>query len=68
MKHKFKSIDGAVRRIRELQRAIQDRDELLNRWSRERQLLAKLAADEPHFFNPLDVAQAKKIRDAILSK
>lgn len=66
MKHKFKSLNGALRRIRELRRHINERDELLDSWSRERKLLAKLAADTPQFYNPLQVAEAKRIRDEIL--
>ena len=33
----------------------------------ESQSLAKLAAQPPQFFNPLDAMQAKQIRDRILS-
>ena len=32
----------------------------------ERLLMAKLAADTPQFYNPLDVYQAKQLRDRIL--
>lgn len=39
---------------------------LLSQWDRERRLLARLASDEPLFYNPLDVMEAKQIRDKIL--
>ncbi len=39
---------------------------ILDRWSHERKMLAKLAAETPQFFNPFDVMEAKKIRDSIL--
>jgi hypothetical protein len=39
----------------------------LNRLLEERNVLAKLAADTPQFFNPLEAMAAKKLRDDILS-
>lgn len=66
-KHRYKSIDGAVRRIRELTRSVKDRDDLLKRWSHELKMLAKLASESPQFYNPLDVVEAKRIRDGILN-
>jgi hypothetical protein len=35
---------------------------------RERQLLARLAADEPQFFNPLHVYEAQQLRDEVLAE
>jgi hypothetical protein len=66
MKHRFKSVDGAVRRIRQLEKAIKERDALLERWSHERTILAKLSAKTPQFYNPLEVVYAEQLRDEIL--
>jgi hypothetical protein len=35
---------------------------------RERQLLARLAADEPQFSNPLHVYEAQRLRDEVLAE
>ena len=61
-----KSISGAQRKVRELQRQIVQRDALLHEWHMERVQLAKLAADTPQFYNPLFAMEAKQIRDRIL--
>ena len=37
-------------------------------WQRTAVLLAKLAADKPMFFNPLEVWEAQTLRDAILKQ
>jgi len=66
--YKAKSLKAAERAVRSLTRQRAERDELLNIFDRERKLLAKLAADTPQFFNPLDVYEAKKIRDLILKQ
>mgnify|MGYP000644480744 CR=1 FL=1 len=66
--YKAKSKAGAERRVRELIKQVRERDELLDLWARERKLLAMLAADTPQFHNPLVVAEAKLLRDNILSK
>lgn len=63
-----KSLAGAQRRVRELQRQVRDRDALLDQWARERKLLAMLAAETPQFHNPLAVYEAKQIRDMILAQ
>ena len=66
--YKAKSLRAAERNVRSLLKQRAERDELLNIFDRERKMLAKLAADTPQFFNPLDVYEAKKIRDLILKQ
>jgi len=66
--YRAKSITGAQRRVRDLERQVQERDALLERWNKERQLLARLAAKGPAFFNPLEAMYAEKIRDEILDR
>lgn len=68
MKHKFKSIDGAVRRIRELEKIVASYGAIVSRLNNERQLLAKLAARGPCFYNPLEAMVAEKLRDDILRR
>lgn len=46
-------------RLEELQR-------LSETWYRERNILAKLAADEPQFYDPLEATRAVWLRDKIL--
>ena len=65
--HKFKSIDGAVRRVRELERQLVEYKKICERLDKEKRVLAKLASDKPEFFNPLAVAAAKEIRDEVLA-
>lgn len=67
-KTRFKSIESAERRIRQLQRRIQDYEAICARKTDELHLLAKLAATGPAFFNPLEAAAAEKIRDALLHR
>ena len=66
--YKAKSLKSAERNVRSLLKQRAERDELLAIFDRERKMLAKLAADTPQFFNPLDVYEAKKIRDLILEQ
>lgn len=66
MIYKAKSLTGAERRVRQLERNYKRLDELAGRWRKERQLLAMLAADGPCFSNPILVAKAKQMRDEIL--
>lgn len=63
-----KTLSGAQARVRQLQRQIHERDELLKQFDLERVMMAKLAADSPQFYNPIIVAEAKRIRDRILSR
>jgi hypothetical protein len=72
-KHRYKSIEGAVRRIRELEKiiahleqiaqAMKDRERTL---AHTRRLMAMLAAEGPAFDNPLIIMEAKMLRDEIL--
>lgn len=64
--YKAKSLRGAESRVRQLQKQIAVRDELLIRFDYERKMLAKLAAETPQFDNPLVVLEAKQIRDHVL--
>lgn len=66
MKHKYKSIDGAVRRIVQLKRTVAVYEKLCSQYNHERKLMARLASERPEFSNPLVVWDAKKIRDEIL--
>lgn len=66
--YKAKSLKAAERAVRSLTKQRAERDELLNIFDRERKILAKLAADTPQFFNPIEVMEAKKIRDLILKQ
>lgn len=66
--YKAKSLKSAERTVRSLTKQRAERDELLNIFDHERKMLAKLAAETPQFFNPLDVMEAKKIRDLILKQ
>ena len=66
MRHKFKSVEGAVRRIRQLEKIVVDCSGLLKRFDDERKSLAMLAADGPCFFNPLVAMEAKQLRDELL--
>lgn len=63
-----RTLPGAVKRIRELVKEIEELKALLVRIKRERRLLAKLASEKPEFFNPFDVAKAQKLRDRILTE
>lgn len=65
--YKATSLKAAERRVRQLQKQIAVRDDLLDRFDRERRMLAKLAARTPQFFNPLEAMEAEKIRDRLLT-
>lgn len=43
--YRAKTLAGAERRVRELAKMVKERDQLLDRWSHERQILAKLACE-----------------------
>lgn len=66
--YKAKSLKSAERMVRNLRRQIKERDDLLKEFSTNLKTLAKLSAETPQFFNPLDVMQAKRLRDFILSQ
>ncbi len=63
-----KSITGAERMVRSLQKQVVTLDAIATKWNHERKMLAKLAATGPAFFNPLDVMDAERIRDEILAQ
>lgn len=65
-KYKFKSLDGAVRRVKQLEKINAQNTAYVNDLIYERDLLARLAAEEPMFSNPLEVWNAKHVRDRIL--
>jgi hypothetical protein len=64
--YKAKSLKAAEREVRSLRRRISVMRDLLDQFDRERKLMARFAADTPQFSNPLQVWEAKKIRDGIL--
>ena len=66
--YKATSLKSAERMVRNLRRQVAAREELLNRFDRERRLMARLAADCPQFYNPLEVAEAKRLRDFLLNR
>lgn len=65
--YQAKSLSGAQYMVRKHRRLISEMHGLLNQFDRERKLLARLAAETPQFSNPLEVYEAQKIRDRILS-
>lgn len=71
--YQAKSLAGAQRRVRELQKLVHHLDKRLGENARQlvaaRQdaaQMAMLAADGPAFYNPLIVVEAKQRRDEIL--
>jgi hypothetical protein len=66
MAYTAKTISGAQARVRNLERIVAKYEEICARLKRERNTMAKLAADTPQFFNPIHVVNAKKLRDRIL--
>lgn len=66
MSYKAKTLSGAQRRVRELERLVEKQSALLAEFDCERKMLAKLSARTPQFYNPLDVMAAEKVRDRIL--
>lgn len=54
--------------VRELEKARNHNRTCIERLASERLLLAKLAAKEPQFFNPLAAMEAETLRDRILSE
>ena len=67
-KYKAKSLAGAQRRVRQLETQIESWSAVCDQVIKDRNLMAKLAAETPQFFNPLDVMEAKKTRDLILKQ
>lgn len=59
-------IIGSQRKVRSLQKRLDQAHELIKRLSDERTLLAKLAASGPAFHNPLEAMAAQSVRDSVL--
>lgn len=69
MKRKRKrqiSIETATRKICSLERQLVWHREALHYAVKDRELLAKLSARTPQFFNPLVVVEAEGVRDSVL--
>lgn len=64
--YKAKTLSGAQSYARMLIKSRAKIVALLERYARERKLMAKLAADGPCLLNPLELATAKKLRNEIL--
>jgi hypothetical protein len=67
MPYKARSLAAAQRRVRMLEKRMDERLELIEQYAHERKLLALLAADGPGFSNPIHAANAIAIRDQILA-
>jgi len=65
--YKAKSLPAAQRRIRAHEKLYSRLIEMLGDYTRERRLLAMLAAAGPAFSNPIAAAEATKVRDEILA-
>lgn len=65
---RFKSQQGAERRVRELEKRLHELDSVARKMAKQLLLLARLAAEGPAFDNPLVAYEAKKIRDDILRR
>ncbi len=66
--YRARSLRAAERLVRELLKLHQRAVQLLEQYASDRKLLAKLASKTPQFYNPLDVYEAERIRDEILSE
>jgi hypothetical protein len=64
----IKSLKYAQRRIRELEKLVSTWRGIAGELNEDRAMLAKLAADGPAFFNPLNVHEAKRLRNLILGQ
>lgn len=65
--YKARSLKGAQARVRNLMQKLHNLDELTRRYIRERNVMAKLAAECPAFYNSLEVYEAKNLRNEILA-
>lgn len=68
MPYQAKTLSGATRRVRQLERIVQEYEMILGRMQTEQKLLAKLAATGPAFHNPLHIAEAVTVRDRVLKE
>lgn len=65
--YKARTLSGAEREVRQLRRQLARTCELLERYARDRRLLAMLAAKTPQFDNPLLAMEAERVRDDVLA-
>lgn len=66
--YKAKSISGAERKVRRLQKTVAEYEAIIDRFKHEQMMLAKLAATGPAFMNPFNVIAAEKLRDDLLRR
>jgi len=64
--YKAKSLSGAQRRVREMERTLESYKEVIEKFDKQRCLLAKLAAKGPAFSTPLEAWAAENLRDSLL--
>lgn len=64
--YKARSLKAAEKRVNLLRRHVQELDAIARFYKLERDLIARLAATGPAFFNPLDAAEAEGIRNRVL--
>lgn len=64
--YRAKTIAGAQEKVRALQRECAELSRKVGQYYADRIALAKLAAEGPCFYNPLDAFAAKHIRDEVL--
>jgi hypothetical protein len=64
--YRAKTLRGAETRVRQLLKTLREYDKICDRLKLERRTLAKLAAEGPCFYNPLDAMAAEILRDKIL--
>lgn len=60
------SLPAAIREVRRLRHMYRELDAIAIRYRQERNTMARLAAEKPQFFNPLEAMDAKKLRDEII--
>jgi hypothetical protein len=61
-----RSLPSAIREVRKYRRLIAAYQRTCTKLDAERNVMAKLAADGPCFFNPLEAMEAKRLRDEVL--
>jgi hypothetical protein len=66
--YRARTLAGAEKRVRQLQARIQEYELICKRLQSEQVALAMLAAGKPMFYNPIHVAKALKLRDAVLRR
>ena len=65
--YKAKSLSGAQAEVRKLRKQVANLVAILNQSNHDMLLLANLASDKAEFYNPLQVMEAKNIRNRILA-